>query len=86
MINKLTFSLACSNNEMIEFVFSFRNNHDHIYQFADFHGMQKGRTIKVLGQRLAELKDALIEGTVEPNFKNGKDHIYQIITGAGKHS
>ena len=76
MINKLTYSLACSYEQTIEFVFNFRNNPDHIYSYADFHGMQKQRTIKVLGQRLAELKDALIEGTIEPNFKNGEDHIY----------
>jgi len=25
-------------------------------------------------------------GNVEPNFRNGKDHVYQIITGAGLHS
>ena len=36
--------------------------------------------------RVQIVKDALRSGTLEPNFGNGKDHVFLIITGRGKHS
>lgn len=52
----------------------------------DLHGLTKVEAIRVTKARLSMTIDGLNSGGINPNSGNGKDHIFKVITGAGKHS
>ena len=52
----------------------------------DLHGLTKVEAIRVTRTRLTMTLDGLKAGNINPNSGNGKDHIFKVITGAGKHS
>ena len=52
----------------------------------DLHGQTKEKALDVTLEYLTNTKSRLDTNELEPNVGNGKDHIYKVITGAGKHS
>ena len=73
--------------EIGEFSFNFRNRPEHIYDYVDFHGVSQDKCLDILSQRLLDTQQALDSDKIEANYKkNGQDHVYQVIAGAGKHS
>ena len=52
----------------------------------DLHGLTKVEAIRVTKTRLTMTLDGLKAGNINPNSGNGNDHIFKVITGAGKHS
>ena len=51
--------------------------------------MTQAKVLTILEDRLISLQIALDHGQIEPNFpqkEGGRDHVYQVIAGAGKHS
>lgn len=69
-----------------EYVFSTRNNESSVSVMIDLHGLTKVEAIRVTKSRLQITLDGLRSGSINPNSGNGKDHIFKVITGAGKHS
>ena len=69
-----------------EYVFSTRNNESSVSVMIDLHGLTKVEAIRVTKSRLQITLDGLKSGSINPNTGNGKDHIFKVITGAGKHS
>lgn len=52
----------------------------------DLHGLTKVEAIRVTKARLEMTRSGLQNGSINPNSGNKRDHIFKIITGAGKHS
>ena len=73
-------------NRTSEYVFSSRNNEKSVGWMIDLHGLTKIEAIRVTKVRLQMTLDGLKSGTINPNSGNGRDHIFKVITGAGKHS
>ena len=48
--------------------------------------MSKDRCLEILKARLIDTQNELDNETCYPNYPNKKDHVYQIIVGAGNHS
>lgn len=68
-----------------EYTFSAMNTQEQYYQAIDLHGQDQRGAWNITNQRLKETKQALTEGTIKPNY-SGSDHIFKVITGAGKHA
>ena len=73
-------------NRTSEYVFSSRNNEKSVGWMIDLHGLTKIEAIRVTKVRLQMTLDGLKSGTINPNSGNGRDHIFKVIRGAGKHS
>ncbi len=69
-----------------QYIISHFNNEAHINDYIDMHGMRKQMCLQTLAQKLADIQSQLNAGTLKPNYHNGRDHIFQIIAGAGHHS
>ena len=52
----------------------------------DLHGLTKVQAIQVTKTRLAMALDGVRAGTIKPNTNDGRNHIFKVIAGAGKHS
>ena len=52
----------------------------------DLHGLTKVEAIRATKARLSMTLDGLKSGNINPNVGNGRDHIFKVIAGAGKHS
>ena len=52
----------------------------------DLHGLTKIEAIRVTKSHLSDALEGLKSGKISPNLGKDKDHIFKIITGAGKHS
>ena len=52
----------------------------------DLHGLTKVEALRVTKARLSSAQDGIRSGSINPNSGNNRDHIFKIITGAGKHS
>ena len=50
------------------------------------HGQTKVFALKVTRDRLQMTREDLVAERLRPNVGNGRDHIFKIICGAGKHS
>ena len=53
---------------------------------VDLHGLIKLEAIRVTKAHLSDAHQGLKDGKIQPNHGNGIDHIFKVITGAGKHS
>ena len=69
-----------------EQAFSTRNDEESVNSQIDLHGQTKIFALKVTRDRLQMTKEDLEAGRLAPNVGNGRDHIFKIICGAGKHS
>ena len=69
-----------------EQAFGSRNDEESVNNQIDLHGQTKVFALKVVNQRICQTSDDLIAGLINPNVGNGRDHIFKIICGAGKHS
>ena len=69
-----------------EYVFNSRNNEGSVSWMIDLHGLTKVEAIRVTKARLSMTQNGLSDGSINPNAGNSSDHIFKIITGAGKHS
>ena len=69
-----------------EYVFNSRNSEKSVSWMIDLHGLTKVEALRVTKARLSMTQDGLNSGNINPNSGNYKDHIFKIITGAGKHS
>lgn len=52
----------------------------------DLHGLTKVEALRVTQRRLELTQDMLNSGSINPNSNDGRNHIFKIIAGAGKHS
>ena len=50
------------------------------------HGLTKKECLEIIPKVLREVQNEIDNGTCEPNMSDGKNHIFKIICGAGKHS
>jgi len=85
-INEDQLRLQQIRSKTSEYVFNSRNNENSVSVMIDLHGLTKVEAIRVTKSRLQITRDGLRSGTINPNSGNGKDHIFKVITGAGKHS
>ena len=69
-----------------EQMFNLLNNVDTVNLFIDLHGQHKNRAIEITQDTLRNVQQRLDSGELEPNFKNGADHVFKIICGRGKGS
>lgn len=69
-----------------EYVFNSRNTETSVSWMIDLHGLTKVEALRVTKARLQMTRDGLASGAINPNSGNGKDHIFKVIAGAGKHS
>ena len=78
--------LEQSKSKVCEQAFNSRNDEDSVNSQIDLHGQTKVFALKVARQRLEMTNNDLRLGRIEPNVGDGKNHIFKIIAGAGKHS
>ena len=68
-----------------EQIFNVLNDYENYYDFIDVHGQFREFAKKVVIQRLIETKIEIEDGNRKPNL-DGRNHIFKISAGAGKHS
>ena len=52
----------------------------------DFHGFYRRDALAQLESDIDRIKSCIAAGFLRPNCGNGKDHIFYVICGAGKHA
>ena len=85
-LNKLEDQHSKSTFLAEEQMFNLLNNVDTVDLYIDLHGQHKNKAIQITLDTLRNLQSRLDQGLVEPNFKNGFDHVFKIICGRGKGS
>ena len=85
-INEDQRRLQMARSKTSEYVFNSRNNEKSVTWMIDLHGLTKVEALRVTKARLEMTQDSLRNGAIAGNVGNGNDHIFKVITGAGKHS
>lgn len=85
-IKELSRKLSQARSKTSEYVFNSRNTETSVDWMIDLHGLTKVEALRVVSARLTMTRDGLRSDSINPNSGNGRDHIFKIITGAGKHS
>lgn len=85
-INEDQRRLQMARSKTSEYVFNSRNNEKSVTWMIDLHGLTKVEALRVTKARLEMTQDSLRNGAIAANVGNGNDHIFKVITGAGKHS
>uniref|UniRef100_A0A7S3CVV6 Smr domain-containing protein n=1 Tax=Strombidium rassoulzadegani TaxID=1082188 RepID=A0A7S3CVV6_9SPIT len=67
-------------------VFTHLNNEGNIFNYIDLHGQKSLSAWNIVKDRLLIVQQELDKGSVVPNVKDGRNHVFKIICGAGKHS
>ena len=85
-INEEQRKLSQIRSKTSEYVFNSRNTEKSVSWMIDLHGLTKVEALRVTKTRLQMTLDGLKSGNINPNSGNGRDHIFKVVAGAGKHS